>query len=496
MKKAACSGRITIALTLVILLTTPLLAVSGHIFVDHRRSPQKGDLQELETTVRRIVEIYDKTKEYSKLEILHPYNQAIFPFDIASLTIRWKDKKTKPSAWLIIIDSGTSNRSVFVLTDRPEWRPDRQTWETIKNLSLENRTEITILGISGEDTLHIVSKNKVDIMTSKDRVRDPVFYIQAPLPFVFARDNPEKIRWRLGDLSSYDEPDTILEDMPSCGNCHSLNDFRVGKRPKSFGLFPKISPDGKYEVSSINVKALLVTMDALHFSEFLYHASGIIGYYSETDAQFHPLPGAENPEFIQTHPAWSPNGKDIVFARARVDKTILESMKTGVVLKGKKDDTTEKWNKKYPVKYDIYRIPFNNGKGGTPEMIKGAAQNGMSNFFPRYSPDGKWIVFTQAKHGFVIQPSSRLFIIPAEGGTALKMNCNTDFYNSYHSWSSNSRWLVFTSKKNTPYTELFLAHVDENGKDSPPVLLERFNSRGYAAIVPEFIRKKAPGHQN
>jgi len=43
--------------------------------------------------------------------------------------------------------------------------------------------------------------------------------------------------------------------------------------------------------------------------------------------------------------------------------------------------------------YDLYRIPFNEGRGGVPEPLAGASDNGMSNYFPKYSPDGKWIVF-------------------------------------------------------------------------------------------------------
>src|SRR6185295_10646138 len=65
---------------------------------------------------------------------------------------------------------------------------------------------------------------------------------------------------------------------------------------------------------------------------------------------------------------------------------------------------------------------------------------------------------------------------------------NTARMNSWHSWSSNSRWLVFSSKVNTAYTQLFLTHIDANGNDSPPVLLERFTSPDRAANIPEFVR--------
>jgi Flp pilus assembly protein TadD len=143
---------------------------------------------------------------------------------------------------------------------------------------------------------------------------------------------------------------------------------------------------------------------------------------------------------------------------------------------------------KKPFRYDLYRIPFNDGKGGTPQPIPGAAANGQSNFFPKYSPDGKWIVFCKADSYMLLRPDSELYIVPAAGGEARRLRYNTARMNSWHSWSSNSRWLVFSSKVNGPYTQLFLTHIDDDGNDSPPVLLERFTSPDRAANIPEFVK--------
>ena len=44
--------------------------------------------------------------------------------------------------------------------------------------------------------------------------------------------------------------------------------------------------------------------------------------------------------------------------------------------------------------------------------------------------------------------------------------------NSWHSFSPNGRWLVFSSKSRSPYTQMFLTHLDEEGRDSPPILIE------------------------
>jgi tetratricopeptide (TPR) repeat protein len=87
----------------------------------------------------------------------------------------------------------------------------------------------------------------------------------------------------------------------------------------------------------------------------------------------------------------------------------------------------------------------------------------------------------------LLMPDSRLYIVPAEGGEPRLMNCNTASMNSWHSWSPNSKWLVFSSKLFSPYTQLFLTHIDENGVDTPPVLLENLVIRDRAANIPEFV---------
>jgi tetratricopeptide (TPR) repeat protein len=88
-------------------------------------------------------------------------------------------------------------------------------------------------------------------------------------------------------------------------------------------------------------------------------------------------------------------------------------------------------------------------------------------------------------------PDSELFIVPAEGGEARRLRANTRLMNSWHSWSSNGRWLVFSSKANTPYTQLFLTHIDEAGRSTPPVVLERFTGSDRAANIPEFVPRAA-----
>jgi hypothetical protein len=111
----------------------------------------------------------------------------------------------------------------------------------------------------------------------------------------------------------------------------------------------------------------------------------------------------------------------------------------------------------------------------------------MSNTFPKISPDGKWIVYTKCKNGLLMRPDGRLWIVPFEGGEAREMRCNTPLMNSWHSFSPNGRWMVFSSKVNRPYTQMFLTHIDEDGNDTPYVLIPNATADNRAVNIPEFV---------
>jgi tetratricopeptide (TPR) repeat protein len=145
------------------------------------------------------------------------------------------------------------------------------------------------------------------------------------------------------------------------------------------------------------------------------------------------------------------------------------------------------------IQYDLYRVPFNDGRGGQPEAIAGASADGMSNSFPRVSPDGRWIVFVKCRNAQLMRPDSQLYIVPAGGGEARRMRCNTALMNSWHSFSPNGRWLVFSSKSRSPYTQMFLTHLDAEGNDSPAILIENSTAANRAVNLPEFVNIRPDG---
>jgi tetratricopeptide (TPR) repeat protein len=117
----------------------------------------------------------------------------------------------------------------------------------------------------------------------------------------------------------------------------------------------------------------------------------------------------------------------------------------------------------------------------------------MSNTFPKVSPDGRWIAFVECRNGELMRPDSQLYIVPAAGGQARRMRCNTSRMNSWHSFSPNGRWLVFSSKARSPYTQMYLTHIDADGNDSPPILIDNATAANRAVNIPEFVNVPPDG---
>jgi tetratricopeptide (TPR) repeat protein len=419
------------------------------------------------------------------------------------------------------------------------WMPDAADWAAIKKQSVAGPATIAISGFAAGNGGQALSRGQMLLHTSVDPVGAPIFYRDVPLMPSKSQTGVIKpldsaliplIAWRLRDVSQ-PQSRVLLTDMHTCANCHSFADngstlgmdldgpdndkslytlapvqkvmtirnedvvswasFRdeLGSQLR-VGFMSRVSPDGRRVVTTIKPPG--ANRDQLYyvsnftdyrFLQVFYPVSGILVWYDRDAKKLQPLPGADDPKYVQANAVWSPDGKYLVFDRAVAKSPSPPGGKMATYA----NDPAE-----VQIQYDLYRIPFNDGKGGKAEPIAGASQNGMSNSFPKVSPDGKWIVFVQAKNGLLMRPDSKLYIVPAEGGQARLMSCNTSLMNSWHSFSPNGRWLVFSSKSRTPYTQMFLTHIDAEGHDSPAILIENSTAANRAVNIPEFVNT-APG---
>ena len=421
------------------------------------------------------------------------------------------------------------------------WRPDENLWQAIKKHSAREAATIVISGYTSRNADGPVSTGEVEIQTSSDPVGAPILFRDVPL-LPATKEQIERgvikplpdsvlpdIKWELRDISTH-KSKVVMQSLPTCANCHSVS--RDGKTlgidvdgpqndkglyalvplrkvstistdyivrwsafsdpdktaQKRFGFMSQISPDGNYVITSIDVPGAhgRRIADRLYngsftfygFGQVFFPTRGVLAYYSREDRNLKPLPGADDPDYVHTSAFWSPDGKYLVFSRERAKDPFAPGQPPAKFA----NDPNET-----QMQYDLYRIPFNNGKGGKAERVVGASENGMSNNFPKVSPDGKWIVFVRNKNGLLMRPDSQLYIVPFEGGVERRLNCNLKTMNSWHSFSPNGRWLVFSSKTPSYYTRMYLTHIDENGNDSPAIAIEDATAANRAVNIPEFV---------
>jgi len=421
------------------------------------------------------------------------------------------------------------------------WRPDEKIWETIKSHSVRQPATVMISGYASQNAPQPVSSGQVEISTSIDPVGAPILYRDVPL-LPATKEQIERgvikplpdsvlpdIKWELRFVSNPNSK-VVMQSLPTCANCHSV--ARDGKTlgidvdgpqndkglyalvpvhkvttisadyvvrwsafsdpdktaQKRFGFMSQISPDGNYVITSIDVPGAhgRRIADRLYngsftfygFGQVFYPTRGVLAWYSRQSRTLHTLPGADDPEYVHTSAFWSPDGKYLVFSREKARDPFAPGQPPAKYA----NDPNET-----QMHYDLYRIPFNGGKGGKAERVIGASENGMSNNFPKVSPDGKWIVFVRNKNGLLMRPDSLLYIVPFEGGVERRLNCNLKTMNSWHSFSPNGHWLVFSSKTPSYYTHMYLTHIDENGNDSPAILVENATAANRAVNIPEFV---------
>ncbi len=412
------------------------------------------------------------------------------------------------------------------------WTPESTVWNRIKRHSSDHAATITITGFQDPQLAHRVSTGTIQITTSKDPVEAPIFYRDVPLipsrtqsgvVNPLAQSNFPLLAWRLRDIS-VPKSRLLLTGLHTCANCHSFSadgktfgmdvdgpsndkglyavvpvkknisikdsdlvhwntDGSVGQ--VRVGFMSQVSPDGRYILSTFAGPSLRLS-DSYYVTNFMdyrflqvfYPTRGILEWYDRGSGLRHPLPGADDPRYVQTDGVWSPDGKYIVFARAEARDP--RPARQQPALHANDPNETQ-------IQYDLYRIPFNEGRGGVPERIVGASENGMSNNFPKVSPDGRWIVFVQCRNGQLMRPDSQLYIVPFAGGPARRLNANTRQMNSWHSFSPNGHWMVFSSKARSPYTQMYLTHIDNNGNDSPAILIDNATAANRAVNIPEFV---------
>ena len=163
------------------------------------------------------------------------------------------------------------------------------------------------------------------------------------------------------------------------------------------------------------------------------------------------------PNELEVYPWWAPDGNSLYYASAHF--LFSDSL----------NPEADAINRYQDFKYDLYCRPFNleTKKFGKPELVYSASTEGKSATLPRISPDGKYMLFAMGEWGcfHIWHPDADLYLTNLSSKETRRLDeINSPQAESYHSWSSNGRWIILSSRRDdNNYTRLYIAYFDTEG---------------------------------
>ena len=328
-------------------------------------------------------------------------------------------------------------------------------------------------------------------------------------------------------LESFDEQifvDNDVTNKKTCVNCHSFQnretDHFLFHARRAFGGTILVQ-DGKptklgTKSPSLNLPAVYPswhpTLPLIAFSsnrtKQLFHSIDpdridVLDLYSDLTLydvaanRFTPFP--ETRTVYETFPSWSPDGKTLFYCAADL---VLGEPADSMPLEEMYESGAH--GKVYnQFRYNIMKMSFDpqTRKFGKAETVVDAAAENHTALHPRLSIDGRYLVYTKADFGTfpIWHRESDLWLLDMETGAERAIDeINSPDVESWHTWSSTGRWMVFSSRRDDgAYTRLYFAHFDENGRFAKPFLLPQKNpeeniTRMKSYNVPEFITEAIP----
>lgn len=239
-------------------------------------------------------------------------------------------------------------------------------------------------------------------------------------------------------------------------------------------------PGGRWFAGSINpVRQCFWTGDQRTIEVFDLASDLVI-----VDMQDHSLivdPRLTREDYLESSPAFTPDGKTLYFCQAKAYEVPRHV------------DS---------VRYDLMRVPFDPETGalGEIETVIPASSDSLSVSFPRPSYDGRWLMYNQADFGVfpISHKEADLWLMDLSTGEKRPIDeVNSPFSESFHNWSSSSRWFLFSSRREDGlYVQIYIASIDEDGHCTKPFVLPQKNPRKlyhgtlYSYNAPDFTKSR------
>jgi hypothetical protein len=409
------------------------------------------------------------------------YSELIIPPNIAPLNFQIREPG---SAYRVRLeaDAGTP---VEITTSSPIIQFPEKPWSQLlaSNAGKSLRLNIWIKGADAQWKRFQTITNRIAVETI-----DPVL--------LYRKIHPVQNAW--ATMGLYQRRLQTFEETPflenrrfnyGCCHCHALRNngpdtATVAIRSGIFGNqllaikngtvesihgtvgYPAWHPKEPIVASAFSKPQLLLHSAKLNDMRDIVETESWLGYFHLDSSSVKKIPAADNGKLAGS-PAWSADGTYLYYCCA----PNLLAVETNTI-----DAAYSQ------IKYDLMRIAYDvaNDRWGTPELVLSARTLGLSIALPRLSPDGRWLFFCGTAYGCwpTYDPDSDLYAIDLRtGGNGAefawhKLDISSSECESWLSWSSNSRWVVFSTKRMSPlFSRPHLAYVGADGRCGKPFVL-------------------------
>jgi hypothetical protein len=446
--------------------------------------------------------------QFSEMDV-HPaiypdYIDVTIPVNMAPLTFKIDGKADDMVARMTAGEEELVCGGDMVQPDADDWR---RLVESAKGQAV--RVEVFV-----EQNDHWARYKPFNIFVSPDSIDPYISYRLIPPSYVAY----EELTISQRCLENYDES-VIYDNMlcseeidQQCINCHNYQQYNPDRMQfharqhlggtviacdgtvrkinmgndsiLSAGVYPAWHPWLKLIVYSTNKTHQIFHRVDPDKIEVFDTESDLIAY----DVEKNEVTNIENDATeMECFPFWAPDGKTLYYCSAHFE--YRDTIDKGREFLTRPDEA----------KYNLYKKAFDpeTMQFGPRELVFAADSIGKSATLPRLSPNGRFLMFTLAKYGVfhIWHHDADLWMIDLQTGEVRPMEeINSPDTESYHSWSSNGRWVVFSSRRyDGNYTRPFIAHIDSAGHGSKPFELPCANPDYHRQFlkcynIPEFMK--------
>jgi len=442
----------------------------------------------------RQLPVIDEYLPVDKAPRIRPdYTETVIPPNIAPLNFLVKEPATQ---YLVKIYSKTGD-TIDAFSKTPGIIIPIRPWRKLLSANRGNKLYFDVY-----------AKNKNNQWTRFKTITNTIANDNIDPYLVYRKIRSVHSSWkRMGiyqrNLQNFDES-LVLDNRfheGVCLNCHTFANNRtdkmaIGFRSVKYGSSALLVEDGaakklgtKFTYTAWHPSGRLVAYSYNKVRQFFHSArsevrevvdlDSLLAYYLTDSKTVKTSPNLSKKDRLETYPTWSPDGRYLYFCSA----PILWS------------DRDEVPPQRYDeVKYDLLKISYDLQKDqwGDLETILSAKDTGLSILEPRISPDGRWLLCCMSDYGSfpVHYQSSDLYLIDLQAAEQTgrfnyrRLDINSDQSESWHSFSSNSRWIAFSSKRDYGlFTRSYFSYIDDQGKVHKPLIMPQKNPAFYDSCI-------------